>query len=52
MKFEVPAGEELRISYIRDGLDLAARERELKDYGFVCDCALCAQERAGLVVLK
>jgi len=42
---KVPVGEELRISYIRDGLPLAARERELKDYGFVCDCSLCVKER-------
>lgn len=42
----IRAGEELVHSYIDEGKPLEARTLELRNYGFECDCALCAAERA------
>ena len=41
------AGEELCNPYIDVSLPLAARRRELREYGFVCVCARCVREAAG-----
>jgi hypothetical protein len=38
-------GEELVHSYIDEGQSLDARTEELRNYGFECDCQLCAAER-------
>ncbi|KAJ1633675.1 hypothetical protein T492DRAFT_979073 [Pavlovales sp. CCMP2436] len=42
----IRAGEELVHSYIDEGQPLDTRTEELRNYGFVCDCQLCAIERA------
>jgi hypothetical protein len=42
----IRAGEELVHSYIDEGQPLDARTEELRNYGFVCDCQLCVDERA------
>lgn len=38
-------GEELVHSYIDEGQPLPQRADALRDYGFVCECALCTRER-------
>ena len=40
------AGEELCNPYIDVSLPLAARRRELREYGFECRCAKCVREEA------
>jgi hypothetical protein len=42
----IRAGEELVHSYIDEGKPLSERTDELRNYGFTCDCSLCAMERA------
>jgi hypothetical protein len=44
----ISAGEELFVSYIdaHRGTTAAQRRQELKDYGFICDCARCKKEDA------
>jgi hypothetical protein len=42
----VAAGTELCNAYIDVELPLAARRRELREYGFVCVCARCVREAA------
>lgn len=42
----IQPGEELVQSYIDQFKGLAARQKALKDYGFVCKCAKCAAEGA------
>ena len=39
-------GEEVTLSYVPVGWDLAARAAALRGYGFRCRCARCARERA------
>jgi hypothetical protein len=39
-------GEEVTMSYVPVGWDLAARAAALRGYGFRCRCARCARERA------
>ena len=50
---DIKPGQEVTISYIdvedsKTGVPLGYRERRrmLKDYGFECDCELCARQRA------
>ena len=42
---DVAAGTELCDSYIDLELPFADRQRELLEYGFICDCARCERER-------
>lgn len=42
---DVAADEELCNAYIDVNLPLAARQLELKEYGFVCCCAKCEREK-------
>jgi hypothetical protein len=39
---EILPGEELLQSYIDCSLDTAARQKELRDYGFICNCPKCS----------
>ena len=42
---DIQAGKELNITYIDANVDLEARRAALEhNYGFVCRCALCAEE--------
>ncbi|KAL1699769.1 hypothetical protein EV121DRAFT_295828 [Schizophyllum commune] len=43
----VPAGDELRVSYVDAGLPLAARRAALAPWRFTCDCSSCASGDAG-----
>eukprot|EP00965_Chrysotila_dentata_P159190 5258663-Pleurochrysis_carterae.AAC.4 len=40
----VLAGEELCNAYIDVSMPLRARQQELSEYGFVCDCSKCTRE--------
>lgn len=42
----IAAGEELKISYIRQEADVQKRRQQLLEYGFACDCPRCQQEEA------
>lgn len=44
---DVLQGEELCNAYCDVELPLAKRQRELLEYGFVCDCGRCEREKAG-----
>ena len=41
---DVGAGEELCNAYVDIGLPVRRRRRELREYGFECDCARCERE--------
>jgi len=41
---DIQPGEELTISYIENDMPLEARQKELQEYGFICDCPLCSQQ--------
>ena len=43
---DVAAGEELCNSYVDVSLPLKKRRRELREYGFDCDCPRCERELA------
>lgn len=45
---DIQQGEELCICYIDIDMDLAARERNLREYKFTCHCSRCAREREQL----
>ena len=49
---DVDAGEELCNSYVDVTLPLRRRRRELREYGFECDCARCARELAAAAAEK
>lgn len=40
----IAAGEEVFISYVDSEDSLQERQEQLRDYGFVCECARCRQE--------
>ncbi|GIL85141.1 hypothetical protein Vretimale_10792 [Volvox reticuliferus] len=43
---DIPAGEEITLSYIDVSLPYKERQSELRDYGFVCRCVRCLAEAA------
>ncbi|GIL65835.1 hypothetical protein Vafri_19475 [Volvox africanus] len=43
---DIPAGEEITVSYIDLSLPYKERQADLRDYGFVCRCARCVAEAA------
>ena len=43
---DVAAGEELCNAYVDISLPVRRRRRELREYGFECDCARCVRELA------
>ena len=45
LTYDVAAGTELCNSYCDIELPFAGRQRELLEYGFVCDCVRCERER-------
>eukprot|EP00026_Physarum_polycephalum_P006391 Phypoly_transcript_06433.p1 GENE.Phypoly_transcript_06433~~Phypoly_transcript_06433.p1 ORF type:complete len:455 (+),score=67.98 Phypoly_transcript_06433:59-1366(+) len=45
-KRKILKGEELTHSYIDDDLNLSARRKNLREYGFWCDCPKCEKEEA------
>ena len=45
-KEDIPAGDELTISYIDESLPFDQRQEALQDYGFVCQCRLCQQQQS------
>lgn len=40
----IKAGEEMRICYIDDSLQVTARRKKLREYGFECLCERCLEE--------
>ncbi|GFR39660.1 hypothetical protein Agub_g131 [Astrephomene gubernaculifera] len=43
---DIPAGEEITLSYIDVSLPYKQRQAQLADYGFVCRCSRCTAEAA------
>lgn len=43
---DIAPGEELVQSYVEQSLPLAERQKQLREYGFVCACPKCKQEAA------
>ncbi|GLI60574.1 hypothetical protein VaNZ11_002733 [Volvox africanus] len=43
---DIPAGEEITVSYIDLSLPYKERQADLRDYGFVCRCVRCVAEAA------
>lgn len=41
---DIPAGEELTLSYVDEGESLEDRTRALAPYGFKCQCSKCLEE--------
>lgn len=44
----IQRGEEVFITYIDATMSLEERNAALRDYGFVCTCELCEDERNGI----
>ena len=45
---DISPGEEILISYIDESADYEDRQAMLEDYGFVCECAKCLEDKAAL----
>ena len=43
---DIPANEEITVSYCRPHSDIDYRRKRIEPYGFDCDCAPCAQDTA------
>lgn len=46
---DIPAGEEVTISYIDESLPYELRQNALQDYGFLCCCPLCQEQQQQFV---
>lgn len=42
---DIPAGEEVTISYVDESLPYELRQEALQDYGFLCCCPLCHNQQ-------
>lgn len=42
---DIPAGDEVTISYVDESLPYEQRQEALQDYGFLCCCPLCQQQQ-------
>lgn len=42
---DIPAGEEITISYVDESLPYELRQEALQDYGFLCCCPLCQEQQ-------
>lgn len=42
---DIPAGDEVNISYVDEALPYEQRQEALRDYGFLCCCPLCQQQQ-------
>jgi hypothetical protein len=49
---DISPGEEIVISYIDETADYEDRQAMLEDYGFMCKCTKCSDEKAALAAAE